>query len=408
MVQEREIMRILVVSSGRIPTPPRTGGGVEKYTYFLARALSQLGHQVDYVTNVSPDYKPFPGVHVIPLPAFGFSLQDSYLASGVGLLLGGTIARSRAARAMREKRYDIADFHSPISSLGALPMRVRPKIPVAFTAHNPVPWNLHAEGGLSAKLRSLTFTAIDARVASRADGVIALGTELRTSLVKELGLNPARTFMTTVGVDPTPYQLSDEVVENVRRRLHLPSRYVLFVGRFVPQKGVSLLLIALAGTGIPLVLVGDGPMFQTLTRQARDLNMAETVRFLGSCPPDELSAIYRGASVYALPSLAEGMPHVVLEAAAAGLPIVATRVEGIGAIVVEGETGHIVPIADPEALRRAIQSLFSDPTQAQRLGKNARLRAQTKFSWRAVAEKTLEAYSAIIAQTVLEPSQRHC
>ena len=208
----------------------------------------------------------------------------------------------------------------------------------------------------------------------------------------DTALTAYRSAFDEMGVQDAPAP----VVAEVCRRMNLPDRYVLFVGRLVAQKGVAGLLDALAGTEIPLVLVGDGPLMPTLVRQARARGSEGRMRFLGRLPVAQMRAIYRGAELLALPSLAEGMPFVVLEAAAAGLAVVATRVEGIEEVVQDGVTGRIVPIGDGAALKEAICTLFADPERARRLGEAARQRVAAKFSWEAVAKTTADAYRAVI------------
>lgn len=389
-------MRILLVSSGRIATPPLTGGGVERYTYFLAKALAGLGHTVDFVTSVTRAFEPTSGVRVRPLPGFRFSLQDSYLRSGAGLLLGGFLAQLRAWRCLANGQYDLVNFHAPTSAGWALQFARGKRVPTIMTAHNPLPWKLHEVGGVDAKLRSLTYSLIDTASFREADGVITSGPDLRAALVQQLGLSPARTFAVPVGVDPVPFRVSNASIAETRRRWGLPPRYVLFVGRLVAQKGVSVLLNALAPVDIPLVVVGEGPLLPALQRQTRLLQMEKRVRFLGKLPVDEMYGVYRGAALLAVPSLAEGMPAVVLEGAAAELPIVASRVEGVAEVIEDGVTGRIVPIGDALALREAIQSTLANSGCARRFGLAVSEKAQLRFSWPAVAEATAAAYNSVI------------
>ncbi len=389
-------MRILLVSSGRIATPPLTGGGIERYTYFLARGLAGLGHTVDFVTSITSSFEPMPGVSVRSLPALRFTLQDSYFRSAAGLVLGGILAQTRAWRCLSTSHYDLVNFHVPTAAGGALSCARRERIPTVMTAHNPLPWKLHEVGGVDAKLRSLTYSLIDAASFRAADGVVAIGPDLREALVKHLGLSPARTFAVPVGIDPAPYQVSDVTVSEARRRWRLPARYVLFVGRLVAQKGMSVLLDALSPLDIPLVVVGEGPLLIALQRQARILEMERRVHFLGKLPTADLYAVYRGATLLALPSLAEGMPSVVLEAAAAELPIVTSRVEGVTEVIEDGVSGRVVPIGDSVALREAIQTTLASPDLARRLGRAAYETVERRFTWHAVAEATVAAYSSVI------------
>ncbi|HVQ09969.1 MAG TPA: glycosyltransferase, partial [Allosphingosinicella sp.] len=127
---------------------------------------------------------------------------------------------------------------------------------------------------------------------------------------------------------------------------------VLHVGRLVEKKGTAVLIEATAGIeGARLIVIGDGPLRGALERQA-----GPSVRFLGALPSDEVASWMRRASALAAPSLtaadgdAEGLPNVVVEAAASGLPVVATRHSGIPEAIIDGETGLLVPEGDSAAL----------------------------------------------------------
>ncbi|WP_042692489.1 glycosyltransferase family 4 protein [Azospirillum sp. B506] len=166
---------------------------------------------------------------------------------------------------------------------------------------------------------------------------------------------------------------------------------LLFVGRVVRQKGLDMLFEALAslpsGTRgrIALTIVGDGPARPELEAQAARLGLSERVAFRGWLGRDELPAAYRAADVFVFPSRDEGMPNVVLEAMAAGLPVVATRIAGNRDLVVEEETGLMLDADDTPALAAALTRLAEDPALRRRLGEGGRRRVVAHFSWRAVA-----------------------
>lgn len=166
---------------------------------------------------------------------------------------------------------------------------------------------------------------------------------------------------------------------------------LLFVGRVVRQKGLDVLFEALASlppallAGVTLRIVGDGPARPDLEAQAQRLGLSERIRFLGWLGRDELPAAYRSADAFVFPSRDEGMPNVVLEAMAAGLPVVATRIAGNRDLVVDGETGLMLDTDDVPALAAAIARLAGDAPLCRRLGEGGRRRVVDHFSWRAVA-----------------------
>jgi len=158
---------------------------------------------------------------------------------------------------------------------------------------------------------------------------------------------------------------------------------VLYAGRLSAEKGVRELVEASAGMN--LVVAGDGPL--------RD----EVPGALGFVPHDELLGLYARASVVACPSHREGFGVVCAEAMAHGRPVVAGAVGGLLDLVVDGETGLLVPPRDAAALRAALERLLADGALRRRLGAAGRDRARRLLSWNAVTDATLAAYREALA-----------
>jgi glycosyltransferase involved in cell wall biosynthesis len=154
--------------------------------------------------------------------------------------------------------------------------------------------------------------------------------------------------------------------------------FVLYAGRLSREKGV--LELVEAADGIPLVIVGDGPL--------RD----RVPGALGFVAHDELLRLYRRAAVVAVPSHREGFGVVCAEAMAHARPVVASAVGGLLDLVADGETGIHVPPGDVGALRDALRLLIGDPELRRRLGGAARERVRERFSWAAVTDATIDAY----------------
>jgi glycosyltransferase involved in cell wall biosynthesis len=157
---------------------------------------------------------------------------------------------------------------------------------------------------------------------------------------------------------------------------------VLYAGRLSPEKGVLELVEAAAG--LNLVVAGDGPLRSRVPQSK------------GFVPHDELQRLYARAAVVACPSRREGFGVTCLEAMAHGRPVVATPMGGLRDLVVDGETGLVVPARDPAALRAALERLLGDPELRRRLGEAGRRRAGERFSWAAVTDATLAAYAGAV------------
>ena len=154
--------------------------------------------------------------------------------------------------------------------------------------------------------------------------------------------------------------------------------HVLYVGRLSAEKGV--LELVQAARGLPLRVVGDGP----LRTQVPDA--------VGFVPPSELGASYERAAIVAVPSRREGYGVVAREAMARGRPVVASAVGGLLDAVVDGETGLLVPPGDVTALRAALERLLDDPELRARLGAAARERARHELSFDAATDALLRVY----------------
>jgi glycosyltransferase involved in cell wall biosynthesis len=173
---------------------------------------------------------------------------------------------------------------------------------------------------------------------------------------------------------------------------------ILHVGRLVEKKGTRVLIEAMAGLpGARLVVIGDGPLRGRLERRA-----GPEVQFLGSRSADEVAQWMRRASVLAAPSLtaadgdAEGLPNVVVEAAASGLPVVATHHSGIPEAVEEGGTGFLVPEGDAGALAAGLAAALS---AGPAMGRAARALAERKFDRRRQAERLEAIYDGIAGRS---------
>ena len=205
----------------------------------------------------------------------------------------------------------------------------------------------------------------------------------KSYVLRGLGADPSKVFVVHQGVD-TLNSVSQDA-SGVRRALGLdPEALVVgFVGRLHPVKGLSYCVRAFSTVvrELPearLVLVGDGPERAQLERLCDVEGVFDRVLFLGQRP--DVAQIMSAMDVLVLPSLAEGLSRVVLEAMAMGKPVVATRVGGQSEAVVDGATGLLVPPAEPGALAQALLKVLSDRTVARQMGAEGRARVDSWFS----------------------------
>ena len=204
-----------------------------------------------------------------------------------------------------------------------------------------------------------TATAVRA-----ADGIVAVSQDLADQVVR-LGAAPGRVRVVYRGVDAGLFRPGPK--SEARARLSLPAEVptILFVGNLLSVKGPDLLVDACGilvreGVRFRACLVGQGDIEPRLRERVGQLGLGEHVRFLGSLPHAQLPDWYRAADVLVVPSRSEGVPNVLLEAAACGTPFVASRVGGIPEVTGLGR-GQLVPPEDAAALAGAIRSVLGTP-----------------------------------------------
>jgi glycogen(starch) synthase len=169
---------------------------------------------------------------------------------------------------------------------------------------------------------------------------------------------------------------------------------IVFVGRLHAQKGVDTLVRAAALLpGVPVTLAGDGPERAAVELLARQLGVTDRVRVTGFRPHREVPALLAGADVVVLPSRYEELGTALVEAMAAGRPVVASAVGGIPELVRDGVDGLLVPPGDPAALAGAIEKLLADPDLAATLGASGRARV-AEHDWAVLAARVLDVYAA--------------
>jgi len=185
---------------------------------------------------------------------------------------------------------------------------------------------------------------------------------------------------------------------------------ILYLGGLLPVKGPDILLEAyrMVRDVCPrtrMVIVGDGPLRAALENTAAESNWSALVTFTGRVPRDEVLKWYQRARIVVLPSRSEGLPLVAVEASLSGAALVATRVGGIPEVVLDSETGALVPPEDPAALASAILRLLDQPELAEAAGDRGRAHVRTLFSPEAMADAYLALYGEVLAESAATTAQ---
>lgn len=306
--------------------------------------------------------------------------------------------RYRPRRALTEllEPFDLVQVISGTPAMGmAVSMVQKPRCLFVATTVRPERISLLAEAsglrGLWLRLMTAISTWNEPRALRMADHVFALSEYTRSELA---GVLPAPKLSLGVpGVDTALYHPPERAVN---------TGYILSVSRLSdPRKNVRLLLEAyrILRERLPnaprLILVG-GELRAADWSEAKRWGMASHVEVQANATPEELAPLYRGASLFVLPSNEEGLGIVLLEAMASGLPVVSTRCGGPETCVVEGETGYLTPVGDAEALARRMQALVEDEALRQRLGTAGRALVDKRFSLQAAGGPFLDVYDRLL------------
>lgn len=239
------------------------------------------------------------------------------------------------------------------------------------------------------------------RLAQRlTDRFVPVSEQLAGQMRRWLKIAPSKLTVIGNAIETDRFPDAPERRGAVRAGLKLSDRDFVIgtVGRLVPVKGYEILLQSIArlkALGVParLLLIGNGPLYEPLQRLVETWDLQQHVQFLGERAdiPDLLQAL----DVYVSSSLSEGRSLSIMEAMAAGLPVVATSVGGTPEIITDGHTGVLVPPMQPDALSEKLLILIMDPLQRARLGAAARRSARESFN----VQSMVEAYQNLYIMT---------
>ena len=308
------------------------------------------------------------------------------------------IALYKLYRFIKKGKYDIVHTHS--SKAGILGRIAAKLAGVRIIVHTP---HSHVFYGYYGRFVTQIFVWIERFAARFTDRIISLTPlETKEHLQFRVG-SPSQFTVVYSGVELKPFLNVIINKEQKRQELGLneSDKVCIFVARLVPVKGHQYLISAMPKIleSVPsakLILVGDGELRDTLEKQSSLLGVKKNVIFTGL--RDDIPELLAISDLFVLSSINEGMGKVLVEAMAVRLPVVATNVGGVSAVVVEGETGILVPPKDPKALSDAIIRLLNDTDMSNRMGEAGRKRVDPDFGVEAMIEKIENIYEELIAQ----------
>lgn len=275
------------------------------------------------------------------------------------------------------KRIKVIVTFTPHSNLLGLPLAWLAGVPVRVGTHHG-----YIEGS-SNRLAWLHGRLTNSCICN---AMVTVSTQVREFALNREGANDRKLIVIENGIGPLRLQqLEAEQRRALRKEIGASNGTVLLltVGRLTQQKGHTILLDAIAklkseSAQLVFVFAGDGPLRADLEQKANLLEIAQWVRFLGM--RSDINELLLAADIFVQPSLWEGLSIALLEALQVGLPIVATKVEGVVDVVEDGSSALLVPPKDSDALAAALRRLLGDIGLRQRLGRVGQRRAQARYS----------------------------
>ncbi|MCU1354685.1 MAG: mshA [Acidimicrobiales bacterium] len=384
---------------------PGTGdsGGMNVYVRELAAALAQAGVETSVFVRRWADDLPAevsvePGFRVVHIEAGPTDLPKEALADTVEAFTDGVASH------LAHRPVDVIHANYWLSGAAGHRLKHRLDLPLVSTFHTLA--RVKAETGDPEPSRRVDA---ESEVIGCSDVILANSVEEVAQLERLYGADPSRIEIVPPGVEHAFFSPGDR--RGARDALGLGDHPVLlFVGRIQPLKGLSVAVGALAALGRPdaeLVVVG-GPSgaegeaeLARVVAQADRLGVTDRIRFVPAQPHHLLSTYYRAADVVLVPSRSESFGLVALEAAACGVPVVATAVGGLRTLVDHGRTGLLVHRREPEAFASAVAQVLHDPAWAAALGAAAAERARG-FTWSTAAARLRRVYGDLATRAPLD------
>jgi glycosyltransferase involved in cell wall biosynthesis len=357
--------------------PPHIGG-IEKVAEEQCKRLSKLGYQVSVLTSTRTQNEHCrEGIHVFSFPVLS-------LAERVGLPYPVPLFKAYRIFTDLIRKCDIvhAHGHPYISSYMACKIAKKYKKPLILTQHNTF---IDFQSWLNV-VEHLNDRIIGSAVLKDADKVITVSKKTMEYVLK-LGADKSKTSVMYNGVDQNFFYPMNK--EKSRDKLGLPENkmLILTVRRLVYKNGLDTLiksasLLARDFPNLLFIVIGNGPDRKFIANRIRQLGVNDNVRLAGFVPEELLPLYYNAADYFVIPSSSgEGLPMVLLEAMACGLPVIATTVGGTPEIIKDMVNGALVPPRNQEALAQAISKLLSLKKESQAIRIENRKTVEANFNW---------------------------
>ncbi len=364
---------------------PPASGGIGYYVYNLSKGLIKKGHRVTVITRGSThrlEKETIDGIDVFkatffPLYPFQMPLHGLFVNSLVKSL---------------EPQFNLIHLHSPVTP------SIKTALPIITTIHTAMRIDSRYHEvvdpySLAEKIQSMYFSPlVESQLLKLSDIITAVSPTVANEL-NGYGMDSSKVKVMWNGVD-------EKIFSPTKNKEKL-EKYVLFTGVLRARKGLfdlikCAILVKKTIPDIKFVICGTGPLLQQLTEQVRNVGLKEQVIFLGRVDRRKFIQICQSATIQVVPSIYEGLPTVLLEAMACGLPVVATNIGGIRDIISSNVNGLLVPPGSPVKMAKMIEMLWTDEPLRKKLGNSARETILKKYTWEKITNDFVHLYEGLL------------
>ena len=360
-------------------------GGISYYVYYLSKKLQERGHEITVITRGSTrktTREVVDGINVVrvtffPIYPFHIWIHGAFV--------------NQALKSI-ERNLTLIHLHSPVTP------PIKTSLPKLTTVHTPSKTDARYHEildfySLAEKMQSKIFYPhIEARLFNLSKMVTSVSFSVAKEL-REYGLGPGDVTVIGNGVN-------EQIFVPIRKK-DLTKKYVLYTGGLRARKGLFDFIdcakyVSETNLNIRFLICGTGPFLPRLLDKVLKMGLQRYVLFLGHISREKLVMTYQNATIHVVPSHYEGLPTVLLEAMACGLPVVATDVGANNEVISSGKNGFLVPPKSPKIMAEAIISLLNDSSMRRKIGEEARKTIETKYTWDKITDKVLICYDNIL------------
>jgi glycogen synthase len=392
--------------------PPNIYGGAGVHIDFLSQELAKLGEvEVRCFGNQQEE------IGTMTILGIQSSLNQMEDEANPHIKMFHNLSRN-VEMSQHTLQADVIHCHTWYTHLAGIFSRELLQSPLILTTHSLEthrPWKVEQLGNgyfLSRWIENHAYNT--------ADGIIAVSQQMKTDVIEAYGVSPERVTVIHNGIDPEYYKPTFDNDLLLEYGINPEIPFVLFVGRITRQKGISQLISAAKyfNKNCQVVLCAGAPDTPEIAKETEELiielkSQREGIILISEMlPREKIKVLYSHARVYACPSLYEPFGIINLEAMACETPVVGSAVGGIPEIIIEGETGFLIPLEsisrtdfnpkNPERFQKdfaqKVNLLLDNKELADTMGKAGRERVLDKFSWESIAKTTFNYYAEVIAK----------